>query len=55
MSFEGVESGIDNSSGSELDSVSDHGSVERARTAWNTSVGHTRVTMNEINQRLVKS
>ena len=45
----GVESGIDDVSDSESDA--DNGSVERARTAWNTSVGHTRVTMDEINRR----
>jgi len=47
--LKGVESGIDDLSDSEFDT--DSGSVERARTAWNTSVGHTRVTMDEINQR----
>jgi hypothetical protein len=29
------------------------GSLQRRRTAWNTTIGHRRVTQQEINERLV--
>ena len=29
----------------------DQGSLQRSRTAWMTSVGHKRITQEEINQR----
>ena len=31
--------------------VRDKGSLQRSRTAWVTSVGHKRITQEEINQR----
>ena len=49
--MQGVESGIDDLSGSGYDT--DQGSVERSRTAWNTSIGHRRISMDEINERFL--
>jgi hypothetical protein len=50
----GDKSGDDGDDAADSDATGDRGSVERARTAWTTSLGHRRVTSDELNNRALE-